>query len=87
MSAGELWNMGIILYTFYHGEFPFKGNSDEEIIENIINRPPNWTPEFRDGLSEQLRNFIMMCFEYDPYKRGDKLPYINHPFILLNQPH
>jgi|LauGreDrversion4_2_1035121.scaffolds.fasta_scaffold46962_1 serine/threonine protein kinase len=82
MAAGELWNVGIILYTFYQGEFPFKGETDEQIIDLIVNRPNNWMPLWREGTSEQMKNFIMMCLEADPFKRGDKLQYINHPYIM-----
>ena len=86
MAAGELWNVGIILYTFYQGEFPFKGETDEEIIDLIVNRPNNWMPQWREGISESMKNFIMMCLEADPFKRGDKLQYINHPYIMQNSP-
>jgi len=63
MAAGELWNVGIILYTFYQGEFPFKGETDEQIIDLIVNRPNNWMPLWREGTSEQMKNFIMMCLK------------------------
>ncbi len=60
MAAGELWNVGIILYTFYQGEFPFIGETDEEIIDLIVNRPNNWMPQWREGISDSMKNFIMM---------------------------
>lgn len=84
MAAGELWNVGIILYTFYQGEFPFKGQTDEETIDLIVNRPNNWMPQWREGISESMKNFIMMSLEADPFKRVDKLQYINHPYIMQN---
>ena len=56
--------------------------TDEQIIDLIVNRPNNWMPLWREGTSEQMKNFIMMCLEADPFKRGDKLQYINHPYIM-----
>jgi len=45
MQAGEMWNLGVILYVLYQGEYPFNGFYDEEIIADIINKPNNmWKP-------------------------------------------
>lgn len=73
MQAGELWNVGVMLFAFYQGEFPFTGDSDDKIISGIISRPNNWQPEWRDSLFDSLKTFIMMCLESDPYLRLDKI--------------
>lgn len=83
-QGGELWNVGIILYAFYHADFPFTADTDDDIIQQIITRNNSWTPVWREGIFDSLKSFIMMCVEADPYKRGDKLQYINHPYILQN---
>jgi len=41
-------------------------------------------PQWKEGVFDSLKSFIMMCMESDPYKRGDKLQYVNHPYILQN---
>ena len=43
-QAGELWNLGVILYAFYNADFPFSAPTDEEIIQSIITRNNNWIP-------------------------------------------
>lgn len=82
MQSGEIWNMGVFVYTLYQGEFPFEGETDDQVITNIISRPNNWAPIWREGLFDSLKSFIMMCLECDPYKRVDKVQYMNHPYIL-----
>jgi hypothetical protein len=52
--------------------------------DNIITRNNNWMPQWKEGVFDSLKSFIMMCMESDPYKRGDKLQYVNHPYILQN---
>jgi hypothetical protein len=74
--------LGVIVYAFYHADFPFTGETDDEIVQNIITRNNNWTPAWREGIFDTLKSFIMLCMDADPYKRGDKLQYVNHPYIL-----
>lgn len=73
MQAGELWNVGVITYALYQGHFPITGEGDEKIINNIIARPNNWVPTWRDGIFDSLKTFILMCLDADPYKRLDKI--------------
>lgn len=82
MQSGELWNVGVIIFTLYQGEFPFPGESDDKIIQSIISRPNNWTPVWRDGLFDSLKTFVMLCLESDPYLRVDKVQYMNHSYIM-----
>jgi 3-phosphoinositide dependent protein kinase-1 len=34
----DLWALGCIIYKFFHGKTPFKGNSDIIIFDNILKR-------------------------------------------------
>ena len=82
MQCGEVWNLGVILYVLYQGEFPFPGFSDEDIITSIISKPNNWGPQWREGLADIVKNFIMMCLDSDPFKRIDKIQFVNNDYIL-----
>ena len=82
MQCGEIWNLGVMLFVFYQADFPFSGFTDEEIITNIITKPNNWTPSWREGISDKLKDFIILCLDSDPFKRIDKILFINHPYVL-----
>ena len=86
MQSGELWNLGVILYTLYSGEFPFQGANDEETITSILmlKNQQQWSPKWKDGLHGIARNFISMCLNVDPFLRMDKVPLINDSYILQN---
>jgi hypothetical protein len=73
MQAGELWNVGVITYVLYQGHFPIGGESDDKIINNILQRPNNWVPQWKDGIFDSIKNFTLMCLDADPYKRLDKI--------------
>ena len=50
MQSGDIWNVGVITYAFYQGDFPFMGDQDSDIISAIIQRPNNWTPAWKEGV-------------------------------------
>ena len=86
MQAGEMWNLGVILYVLYQGEYPFNGFYDEEIIADIINKPNNmWKPQWKDGIGEHAKNFICLLLDSNPYIK-DKGAILNNPYILQHQP-
>ena len=81
-QAGEIWSLGTILYTLYQGEYPFQGKNDEEIVQTIITKPNNWKPNWREGLGEVTRSFILKMLEPNYIKRHDKSALLNDPFAL-----
>ncbi len=85
ISAGEMWNIGVILYVLYQGEYPFDGFSDEDIISEIINKPNMWKPIWKEGIGQSAKNFMMLLFDSNPYRRCNKANIINDPYILQHQ--
>ncbi|CDW88098.1 protein kinase domain containing protein [Stylonychia lemnae] len=84
MQAGELWNIGVILYVLYQGEYPFNGFSDEDVITEIIYKPNIWKPQWKDGIGQHAKDFILLLLDSNPYKK-DKGVILNDPYILQHQ--
>lgn len=72
--------MGVILYVLYQGEYPFSGFSDEDIFHDIASKPNYWKPEWKEGISQQARNFIALLLDPAPHTK-EKALLLNDPYI------
>lgn len=82
MQAGEMWNIGVMLYVLYQGEYPFRGFTDDDIITEIINKPNNWKPAWKNGINKHARDFILLLLDSNPFKRIDKGLILNEPYLM-----
>ena len=74
----DTWSIGVIMYFLYFGEFPFRGQSCEEVLTAIKTNKRKKT-EFRD-----LDNLIDGLLEEDKSKRLTLKKYLIHPFFTNN---
>lgn len=82
LQAGELWNLGAMLYVLATGEYPFEGKVDAEVMESIKDRPDSWRPKWKRGDNELLKKFILKLLSMDTSARFDKVEFLNDDFIL-----
>lgn len=82
IQAGELWNLGAMLYVLSTGEYPFSGKADAEVMESIKERPDSWRPKWKRGDNELLKKFILKLLSMDTSSRFDKVEFLNDDFIL-----
>ena len=66
----DIWSFGVLAYQLLLGELPFgsrrKGNSDGQIIANILN--PDWTVDV-NSLEEPYAEIIQKCLQKNPLDR------------------
>lgn len=55
-KPADIWALGISLYCFVHGKFPFEDNSALYVFEKIQNEEP----EYRNDLDPELKNLIQL---------------------------
>ena len=82
----DIWSIGVIIYYIFTGCYPFKGKTEEEIEENILEE----NVEFKDGewerISDNVKDLIIKCLEKNPEERITIDEFIEHPwFKILNK--
>lgn len=77
----DIWALGCILYYFFHGKTPFKGESDKITFDNILNS----RYAIRNDVPQDAQDCIRQLLTKDPEERlvhqgnFDKLK--SHPFF------
>ena len=74
----DLWSLGIIIYYLAFGEFPFKGETSQDILLDIRKNKKK-KKNFRE-----LDDLIDGLLKYDKDQRLTWGNYFNHPFFKIN---
>jgi len=77
-QATDLWSLGVIIYYLFFGEFPFNGNSCQEVLSKIEKNNKKKT-NFKE-----LDNLIDGLLTIDKEERLTWEKYFNHPFFQNN---
>ena len=72
----DLWSIGIILYRLFFLEFPFRGETEMALINNIEHCGNKL---LKKTGNEDLDDLIKKLLEKEPSKRIDWDNYFNHP--------
>lgn len=66
-SRGDVWSLGVVLFTVLCGSMPFKGKTQRELATNIVET--DWSFPEEDSPTEDARSVITQMLQKDPKKR------------------
>ena len=77
----DLWSLGVCIYLLCFKKYPFNGNTENQVLEEIN----KISPEFLLKTNNQnLNNLIARLLTKDPRKRMTWNEYFNSPFFQRN---
>ena len=77
-EKSDLWSLGVMIYTLYFKEYPYKGENDKEMLKEFEQKTLQKT------LDSDLNDLIMKLLIQDPNKRITWEQYFNHSFFKKN---
>ena len=85
----DVWSIGAMAYLLLCGEPPFKGNTDHEIFQHILNDNVKFTLPIWCKVSNNAKSFVKLCLEKSPFKRPNAVQALDHPWFInvLNESH
>ena len=63
--ASDIFSYGVVLYEMLHRECPWECDDEAE----LINRVKNEAPEFKNGVSKELKELIEKCLKREAEDR------------------
>lgn len=79
----DIWSIGVLLYTLLSGKPPFNGKNDEEILQNVLDRPLKFPGEiWRDRISKDAKELLKLMLEKDPAQRCNAAQALQQPWFL-----
>ena len=76
----DIWSIGALSYIMLCGEPPFKGTSNNEIFTKILNEEVKFSSKWKN-ISDEAKNFVMMCLRKNPEKRPNAMEALLHPWF------
>ena len=65
----DVWAAGVIaFYLFSGGNYPFDGETQEELCHEIVNSEPDWD-SLDESTSPLVKKFIQACLIKEPARR------------------
>jgi serine/threonine protein kinase len=81
-EACDLWSVGIATYMLLSGRTPFKGATDEETVNKIVDADVQFDEQYWGGISDEAREFIKSLLKKEPKDRQTADQGLSHSWFI-----
>ena len=68
-QRSDIWAIGVVLYQMYTGRLPFQGNTEMELMENILHKEVVVPRALNPDISAQLEEILIQSLRKNPEGR------------------
>ncbi|XP_074600440.1 uncharacterized protein LOC141854581 isoform X3 [Brevipalpus obovatus] len=82
-AATDIWCVGVLTYILLSGVSPFRGETEEETVENVTYVRYHFDHLYKEVTQEAIR-FLMLVFKRSPSKRPTIDECLDHKWLIPN---